>query len=89
MKRFCIINMEGLRDVTLCDDAPLDVEILAGNFGPSPFYSDRGQAEKELFKLTEQYGPKFQIFESTEKAVIKQATVKGKGQNVFMIEAIE
>lgn len=89
MKRFCIINVMGLRDATLCDDVPLDVEVLAGNYGPSPFYSDRDQAEKELFKLSEQYGPVFQIFESTEKAVIKQATVNGKSRKVLCIETIE
>lgn len=89
MKRFCIINMTGLREVELWDGQPLGCEVLAGHFGPGCFYTDRNQAEVELLRLSEQYGPIFQIFESSEKVTEKQAIIKGRGQSVFFIEAVE
>lgn len=88
MKRYCIINIDNLRDVTLIDDLPLDVEVLKGNCGPSPFYYDRDKAESELLKLTEKYGPKFHLFESTDRAIIRRALLNGQEKRVVIIEAI-
>ena len=52
---FCIINLETLRPAEVLDDVPLAYGFLEEDRRPKCFYDDRGQAERELFRLVEKY----------------------------------
>jgi hypothetical protein len=69
MKRYCIINIAGLYEADIGDNVPLDCELLTPHCRPRVFYTDREQAEEELFRLAKIYGCNFEIFESSARVV--------------------
>lgn len=89
MKRFCIINIDGLSPAELRDDAPIDCDVLHGDYRPIVFYTDREDAVRALLKASEKYGPKFHLFESVQRTTIKGAMVKGNSLSVPVMEPID
>lgn len=89
MKRFCIINIDGMRSAELSDDAPIVCDVLHGDFRPIVFYADRDYAVRALLRFSEKYGPKFHLFEAVQRTTIKEAIVKGKSISVPVLESID
>ncbi len=93
MKRFCIINVEGLRDVLLMDFLPIGqetikgCEVLPGNYRPV-FFADRESAITELLRLADIHGPKFHLFETTHKAITRPAVINGARLDVSILEPV-
>lgn len=78
MKRWCIINLDYIRNAEFADRIPLDCEYLPGDNRPSVFYSDLGAAEMALLRLATKSEGKgeFYLFEAVAM-VVESMAVKG------------
>jgi hypothetical protein len=88
MKRWCIINLRGLHDAELHDNAPLGQEVLSRNYAPHRFYDDRDIAELEMIRLAKKYcNQAFTLFEAV--ASVNESANYIKRQAIMHIDPIE
>jgi hypothetical protein len=76
MKKWCIINLNDLRDPDLYNLAHLNCEILDLPIRMLVFYFNRDIAEAEMLRLTKKYGEGYFLFESVA-TVIESQIMKG------------